>query len=75
MHLQSFDYPFPFIEAPQRPQGIDKKIKEHIGASALQGNIVSETGSDGAYKGVLEVSQDVTDIRGLTGQRRLLDWA
>lgn len=170
MHLQSFDYPFPFIEAPQRPQGIDKKIKEHIESSALQGNIVSETGSmsvqqalllfnhlpvdltfvdendrvvffnnsterffprspeivgrlvnnchppesvhmveeiveafragkrdkasfwidikgrfiliqyfavrdsNAAYKGVLEVSQDVTEIRGLTGQRRLLDW-
>lgn len=28
----------------------------------------------GAYKGVLEVSQDVTGIRALEGQRRLLDW-
>ncbi len=28
----------------------------------------------GAYRGCLEVSQDVTDIRQLTGQRRLLDW-
>jgi len=171
MHLQSFDYPFPFIEAPLRPQGIDKKIKEHIEPSAYKGgNIVSETGSmsvqqallmfnhlpvdltfvdennrvvffnnsterffprspeivgrlvqnchppesvhmvvkiveafrvgerdkasfwinmkgrfiliqyfavrdsNGAYKGVLEVSQDVTDIRSLTGERRLLDW-
>jgi len=26
------------------------------------------------YKGVLEVSQDVTDIRALDGQKRLLDW-
>jgi DUF438 domain-containing protein len=29
---------------------------------------------DGAYKGVLEVSQDVTEIRNLKGERRLLDW-
>jgi DUF438 domain-containing protein len=29
---------------------------------------------DGEYKGVVEVSQDVTDIRALKGQRRLLDW-
>ena len=29
---------------------------------------------DGAYKGCLEVSQDVTGIRGLEGERRLLDW-
>jgi DUF438 domain-containing protein len=28
----------------------------------------------GAYRGVVEVSQDVTDIRELKGQKRLLDW-
>jgi DUF438 domain-containing protein len=28
----------------------------------------------GSYRGTLEVSQDATDIRGLTGERRLLDW-
>lgn len=28
----------------------------------------------GTYKGALEVVQDVTAIRGLTGQQRLLDW-
>lgn len=28
----------------------------------------------GTYKGTLEVVQDVTEIRGLTGQQRLLDW-
>jgi len=28
----------------------------------------------GVYKGSLEVSQDVTAIRGLRGERRLLDW-
>jgi hypothetical protein len=30
--------------------------------------------ASGAYKGSLEVSQDVTAIRGLRGERRLLDW-
>jgi DUF438 domain-containing protein len=29
---------------------------------------------DGHYKGVIEVSQDVTDIRKLDGEKRLLDW-
>jgi hypothetical protein len=29
---------------------------------------------EGAYQGVVEVSQDVTDIRALKGQKRLLDW-
>ncbi|MDI9598106.1 MAG: PAS domain-containing protein, partial [Acidobacteriota bacterium] len=28
----------------------------------------------GAYRGVVETSQDVTDIRALEGPRRLLDW-
>jgi DUF438 domain-containing protein len=28
----------------------------------------------GAYRGVLEVSQDATEIRALQGERRLLDW-
>lgn len=30
--------------------------------------------SEGRYRGCLEVSQDVTHIRGLAGQKRLLDW-
>ncbi len=29
---------------------------------------------EGRYKGTLEVSQDVTDIKKLEGQKRLLDW-
>jgi DUF438 domain-containing protein len=29
---------------------------------------------DGNYKGTLEVSQDITDIRKLDGEQRLLDW-
>lgn len=31
--------------------------------------------TEGAYLGCLEVSQDVTDIRALSGQRRLLEWS
>lgn len=31
--------------------------------------------SESTYRGCIEVSQDVTGIRGLEGQRRLLDWA
>jgi DUF438 domain-containing protein len=30
--------------------------------------------AQGAYRGCLEVSQDVTGIRALEGERRLLDW-
>jgi hypothetical protein len=31
-------------------------------------------GADGSYRGVVETVQDVTAIRALEGQRRLLDW-
>ena len=31
-------------------------------------------GEDGGYEGCLEVSQDVTEIKRLEGERRLLDW-
>lgn len=30
--------------------------------------------ASGAYRGTLEVSQDLTELRALQGQRRLLDW-
>lgn len=30
--------------------------------------------SEGIYKGTLEVSQDITEIQEITGQRRLLEW-
>jgi hypothetical protein len=29
---------------------------------------------DGTYEGCLEVTQDLTDLRALEGERRLLDW-
>jgi len=29
---------------------------------------------DGQYRGVLEVSQDITEIQALEGERRLLEW-
>jgi hypothetical protein len=28
----------------------------------------------GSYKGVVEVSQEITGIRNIQGERRLLDW-
>jgi len=29
---------------------------------------------DGKYLGTMEVTQDITDIKGIEGERRLLDW-
>ncbi len=170
MHLQSFEYPFPFIESPAKP--LEGKLEDRTNEEALvaPGMFVSETGrmsleqvllvfnhlpvditvvdendkvlffnkpkerffprspaivgrsvnnchppesvhiveeivetfrsgtrdtamfwielrgrfiliqyfalrnNNGEYKGVIEVSQDATDIRKLEGQRRLLNW-
>jgi len=41
---------------------------------ATDHNIFAIRDDEGTYKGVIEVSQDVTHIRGLEGQQRLLDW-
>ena len=30
--------------------------------------------AEGAYRGTLEVSQDITSIRPIAGERRVLDW-
>jgi len=30
--------------------------------------------SSGKYRGTIEVSQDITDIQKIEGERRLLDW-
>ncbi len=30
--------------------------------------------ADGTYRGVVEMSQDITDIQTLEGEQRLLDW-
>jgi DUF438 domain-containing protein len=29
---------------------------------------------EGQYRGVLEVSQDITELQGLEGERRLAEW-
>lgn len=31
-------------------------------------------GKDGKYLGTMEVTQDITDIKGIKGEKRLLDW-
>lgn len=170
MHLQSFEYPFPFIETPEKPEEETLEAQTDESFSLESGRFVAETGNmsleqvllvfnhlpvditvvdendrvlffnkpkerffprspaivgrsvnnchppesvhiveeivetfrkgerdtaifwielkgrfiliqyfalrseEGAYKGVMEVSQDATEIRKLEGQRRLLNW-
>jgi hypothetical protein len=170
MHIQSFEYPFPFIEAPEKPKNTDAKKLNKENSIRKKGGLISETGNlsaeqvflafnhlpvditivdendkvvffnkaqdrffprspaivgrsvqnchppesvhivekiveafktgkkdkadfwiqmkgkfiliqyfalrdkSGKYKGVIEVSQDVTEIRNLQGEKRLLNW-
>jgi hypothetical protein len=170
MHIQSFEYPFPFIEAPEKPENTNAKKLNKENSIRKKGGLISETGNlsaeqvflafnhlpvditivdendkvvffnkaqdrffprspaivgrsvqnchppesvhivekiveafktgkkdkadfwiqmkgkfiliqyfalrdkSGKYKGVIEVSQDVTEIRNLQGEKRLLNW-
>ena len=55
----------------------DKDVAEfwlEIAGKFLHIRYLALRDDDGAYRGVLETVQDVTAIRALEGQRRLLDW-
>ncbi|MHB1125955.1 MAG: DUF438 domain-containing protein [Bacillota bacterium] len=42
--------------------------------SFIQISYFAVRSDEGEYRGIVEVSQDVTDIRALEGEKRLLDW-
>jgi len=45
MHLQSFDYEFPYIERPKEPKGRKERQKTIIDGNDLRGLFITETGS------------------------------
>jgi uncharacterized protein len=45
-----------------------------MGAKFIHIRYIAVRDGAGSYRGCLEVTQDVSAIRSLTGQRRLLDW-
>jgi DUF438 domain-containing protein len=55
----------------------DKSTAEfwiELGGKFLHIRYFAVRDASGAYRGVVEMAQDVTGIRALEGQRRLLDW-
>jgi DUF438 domain-containing protein len=55
----------------------EKKVAEfwlELGGKFIHIRYFPVYDEQGNYRGTLEVSQDVTGIRALQGQRRLLDW-
>ncbi len=45
-----------------------------LGEKFIHIQYIALRGEDGEYQGCLEVGQDATHVRSLTGQRRLLEW-
>ena len=59
--------------------GIVKELEYQIQRDIGQNTWIKINGSsirdkNGKYQGTLEVSQDITNIKKLEGERRLLDW-
>ena len=55
----------------------DKDVAEfwlRMGEKFIHIRYFARRDREGVYRGVLEVSQEVSDIRALEGERRLLDW-
>jgi PAS domain S-box-containing protein len=61
------------------PKNSLNKVIEIIEAFKLNGRLIyiryfAVRNKDGKYLGTLEVSQDITDIKKIEGEKRLLDW-
>ncbi len=62
------------LEAFRKKEKTEAEFWIEMGGKFIHIRYFPVYGSGGEYKGVVEVSQDVTAIRALQGQRRLLDW-
>lgn len=62
MHMQSFEYPFPFIEAPEKPKDFDVKQVKDENSVSKKGDVVSETGNLSAEQVILAFNHLPVDI-------------
>lgn len=62
MHIQSFEYPFPFIEAPEKPKVSDVKQVSDENSISKKGDVVSETGNLSAEQVILAFNHLPVDI-------------
>lgn len=62
MHMQSFEYLFPFIEAPEKPKDFDVKQVKDENSVSKKGDVVSETGNLSAEQVILAFNHLPVDI-------------
>ena len=62
MHIQSFEYPFPFIEAPEKPKDTDAGKLNKERENNKKGDIISDTGSLNAEQVLLAFNHLQVDI-------------
>jgi hypothetical protein len=62
MHIQSFEYPFPFIEAPEKPKVSEVKQVSDENSIIKKGDVVSETGNLSAEQVILAFNHLPVDI-------------
>lgn len=62
MHIQSFEYPFPFIEAPEKPKDTDAGKLNKERENNKKGDIISDTGSLNAEQVLLAFNHLPVDI-------------
>ncbi|MEA2106901.1 MAG: PAS domain-containing protein [Bacteroidota bacterium] len=62
MHIQSFEYPFPFIEAPEKPKNTDAKKLNKENSIRKKGDLISETGNLSAEQVFLAFNHLPVDI-------------
>jgi PAS domain S-box-containing protein len=62
MHIQSFEYPFPFIEAPESPGDTDTEKLSKENSITRTGNIISGTGNLSAEQVLLAFNHLPVDI-------------
>jgi PAS domain S-box-containing protein len=62
------------LEAFKRGEKDVAKFWINLGDRQIYIRYFAVRGKDGKYLGTLEVSQDITDIKEIKGEKRLLDW-
>lgn len=62
MHIQSFEYPFPFIEAPIKPQNSDTEKMFKKSKIDIKRDIITDTGSLNAEQVILAFNHLPVDI-------------
>jgi DUF438 domain-containing protein len=62
------------LDAFRKKEKTDARFWLETGGRFILIEYIALYGADGTYEGTLEFTQDLTELRALQGQHRLLDW-